>query len=237
MALLETGEALSASARAVAATEARTARAFAAARRHSRLVRFLRFALPIGAVGSVATLTALTLVRTFSLPIAGLTISSASVSGTKVTMENPKLTGGRPDGSSYVLNARTAVQDLKNPNAIELSGITGDIGSHDQPPTKLSATAGHYEAQEEKLKLYGVVQLKNASYTVDLKSADVDFKANAYSTEDPISVVTSSGMTIVADKAQAAENASKLSFFGHVKTTMPARDDHDPAPAMKSETP
>ncbi len=237
MALTQSDQGLTESARAVQATEARTARAFAVARRHSRLVRVLRVALPLGAFAAVALLVGAFLVRTFSLPISGLSINSVAVSGTKVTMQNPKLSGGRPDGSSYVLNARQAIQDLKNPSGVDLVEIAGDIGSHGQPPAKLSATAGHYDTGTEKLKLSGVVQIKNPSYTVELKSADVDFKANVYSTDDPIHVVTSSGMTIDADSAKAENNASQLSFTGHVKTTVPAQQDRSEPPPMKSEQP
>jgi lipopolysaccharide export system protein LptC len=222
---------------AIADTEARTARAFAAARRHSKLVRGLRIALPLGAILALAALVGLTLERTLMQPVAGMSIGSVSVAGTKVTMENPKLTGGRPDGSGYVLNARKAIQDLKNPSSVDLLDISGDIGSHDQPPTKLTATSGHYDTNSEKLQLYGVVRLKNSSYTVDLKSADVDFKANVYASKEHVSVVTASGMTIEADSARAEDNASNLSFVGHVKTNVPAQQDRGEPPQMKSDSP
>ena len=237
MALTQTGEGLSTAARAVQATEARTALAFAAARRHSRWVRVLRVLLPLGSVAAVAGLIGATLVRNISLPIAGLAIDSMSVSGTKVTMANPKLSGGRPDGSSYVLNAQKAIQYLKDPTEVELVTIVGDIGSKNQPATNLTATAGHYNTASEKLQLSGVVQLKNANYTIDLKSADVDFKANVYTTREPIHVVTSSGMTVEADSARAEDNATKLSFSGHVKTTVPAQQDKNAPTQMKSENP
>jgi lipopolysaccharide export system protein LptC len=234
MAFTQAGEELTSTAQAVAVTEARTARAFQAARRHSILVRFLRVALPIGAVGVVVVLIALTLLRSFANDIAGLSIGSLSVDGTKVTMENPKLTGARPDGSNYVINARKAIQDLKNPNQVELVDIDGDIGQHDQAPTKLTASNGHYDTAAEKMQLTGVVQMKNSSYTVDLKSADVDFKSNVYKTHEQINVVTSSGMTVQADSAVAEENATKLTFVGHVKTTVPAQQGKGDTPEIKS---
>src|SRR5271155_3583401 len=49
----------------VSTGEARSARAFAVARRHSRLVRILRVAFIVGAVGGVVALTGLGLYRTF----------------------------------------------------------------------------------------------------------------------------------------------------------------------------
>jgi len=235
MALTDTGDGLSASTRAARVTEARTARAFLVARRHSQLVRVLRVMLPLGSALAVAGLIGATLIRTFAPTIAGLSIDSMSVNGSKVTMSNPKLSGGRPDGSGYVLNAQKAIQDLKDPTQIELVDINGDIGSRDQPATKLTATSGHYDTASEKLQLFGVVQLKNTNYTFDLKSADVDFKANVYVTHEPIHVVTSSGMTVEADSARAEDNASKLSFSGHVKTTVPPQDKSD-ATQLKSSS-
>jgi lipopolysaccharide export system protein LptC len=237
MALTETSDGLSASARAAKVTEARTARAFEAADRHSRLVRILRIALPLGATGAVSVLVVLTLVRTFTLSISGLTIGSVSVDGTKVTMENPKLTGARPDGSNYVINAVRAIQDLKNPTSIDLIDISGDIGQRDHEPTKLTASTGHYDTATEKMHLSGVVRLKNSSYTVDLKSADIDFKTNLYKTDEAVSVVTSTGMTVTADSAIAEQNATKLSFTGHVKTLVPPQQGRGEGPQMKSSDP
>jgi hypothetical protein len=101
---------------------------------------------------------------------------------------------------------------------------------------KLTATAGQYNSASEKLQLSGVVRLKNSSYTVDLKSADVDFKSSLYVTRDHIDVVTDKGMTIQADSATAEDNATKLTFTGHVKTRIPPPgSDEEPAPQMKSD--
>lgn len=237
MALTDTGDGLSATLRAAKATEARTAIAYQAARRHSILVRALRIALPTAAAAAVAVLVGLTLIHTFTLRIAGLSIGAVAVDGTKVTMENPKLTGARPDGSNYVINALKAIQDLKNPSSVDLVDISGDIGQRDHEPTQISATTGHYDTATEKMQLFGVVRLRNSSYTVDLKSADIDFKSNLYKTGEPIKVVTSSGMTITADSATAEDNATKLSFVGHVKTLIPPQQDRGDTPQMKSSNP
>jgi lipopolysaccharide export system protein LptC len=236
MALVQ-AERLSDAAGAIARTEARTARAFASARRHSRLVRLLRIVLPLGSLGSIGFVVALTLFRTFGPQVAGLSIGEMSVDGTKITMGKPRLTGGRPDGSGYVINAEKAIQDISHPTEIELFQISGDIGQRDQAPMKLSATQGLYNSTSENLKLSGVVRLKNSKYTVNLKSAEVDFKAGLYLTHEPIDVITDKGMTIQADSATARDNASKLTFDGHVKTEIPPQGgDQEPAPEMKNNS-
>jgi lipopolysaccharide export system protein LptC len=217
MALVQ-AERLSDAAGAIARTEARTARAFASARRHSRLVRLLRIVLPLGSLGSIGFVVALTLFRTFGPQVAGLSIGEMSVDGTKITMGKP-------------------LHDISHPTEIELFQISGDIGQRDQAPMKLSATQGHYNSTSENLKLSGVVRLKNSKYTVNLKSAEVDFKAGLYLTHEPIDVITDKGMTIQADSATARDNASKLTFDGHVKTEIPPQGgDQEPAPEMKNNS-
>jgi lipopolysaccharide export system protein LptC len=228
---------VSSSAGAIALTEARTARAFAVARRHSRMVRILRVVLPLGSLAGVGFVVFITLFRTLAPQVAGLTIGEMSIDGTKVTMSQPKLTGGRPDGSGYVINAEKAVQDVTHPSEIDLFRIDGDIGQRDQAPMKLTATQGHYNTASEALRLSGDVRLKNSAYTVNMKSAEVDFKGGVYVTHEPIEVVTDKGMTIQADSATARDNATKLNFEGHVKTNIPPQGDDDaPAPEMKSNT-
>jgi lipopolysaccharide export system protein LptC len=210
--------------RAAAAGEARSARAFVSARRHSVLVRILRVTLIFGALGGVATLTALGLYRTFGSPFDRLSVGQVSIDGTKITMERPRLTGARQDGGGYVINAAKAIQDIAHPTQVELVDIDGDIGGANHDTLHLTATRGHYDTEKEALDLSGIVHLRNSSYTVDLKNAHVDFKSNAYDTREGVTVVTTSGTSIVADAASVRENAQVISFEGHVKTLIPPHD-------------
>ena len=221
-----------------AAAEARSARAFKAARRHSKLVRRLRVALLVGSCGAVAIIVGLALYRTFGPRGGGISIGQMSVDGVKITMDKPRLTGARQDGGGYVINAAKAIQDITRPNQVELVTIDGDIDSRDRRASKLSAEAGHYDSAQEMLDLSGLVRLRNSSYTVNMKSAHINFKTGVYQTSEPITVVMSSGTTIVADSALARDNGSVLQFVGHVKTLMPpAGGDAAPAPHMKGDAP
>ena len=94
-------------------------RAFRVARRHSRLVRILRVAIPLAVV---AGLTAITLVTYYNplrvlnkLPI---DISNLVVSGSKVTMEQPRLSGFTKDARAYEFTADAAAQDLTKPDIV-----------------------------------------------------------------------------------------------------------------------
>ena len=78
--------------------------AFRAARRHSRLVRILRIAIPVAVVLGLTVVVLLTYfnpARMFAkLPV---DIGHLVVSGTKITMEKPRLTGFTHDARVYDL--------------------------------------------------------------------------------------------------------------------------------------
>ncbi len=167
-----------------------------------------------------------------------LSVGQVSIDGTKITMERPRLTGARENGGGYVINAAKAIQDIAHPTQVELIDIDGDIDGSNHDTVHVTATTGHYDTAKETLDLSGIVRLKNNSYTVDLKTAHVDFKTNAYMTRDGITVVTTSGTSIVADGATVRENAQLITFQGHVKTMIPPRDaDADGGNDMRGKQP
>jgi len=206
--------------RARASAAAGRARAFQSASRHSQLVRRLRMALPLGAVGFVVLLVLFTFVRSMLSHFSGLTMASLSVSGTKITMDKPHLTSARQDGGGYVMSADRAIEDLKSPNETELENVAGDIGGG-KTGLKLSAKQGHFDTVKEVMELWGDVRLRSPDYRVEMTRARFDFKSGLYETHEPLKVVLSTGTTIVADSATAADSASLMTFTGHVKTTIP----------------
>ena len=129
-------------------------RAFRAARRHSRVVRILRVAIPLAvALG----FTGIFLVVYFNplrmlakLPV---DIGNLVVAGTKITMENPHLSGFTRDARAYELSADAAKQDLKKPDMIELRNIHAKVQMQDKSTMELSAAAGIYDSKGETIKL------------------------------------------------------------------------------------
>src|SRR5882672_6519496 len=98
---------------------------FRAAKRHSRLVRFLRIGIPVGVLVSIL---AVIVVATVLDPLRALAklpinIGGLVVSGTKITMQQPRLTGYTQDSRPYVVNARAAAQDVTKPDVLELDDI------------------------------------------------------------------------------------------------------------------
>jgi lipopolysaccharide export system protein LptC len=213
-------------------------RAFAAARRHSRLVRFLRVAAPVGLFVGVAALMVGALLHPFRAKMAELSIGEVSVEGAKITMGRPKLTGFRRDGRAYVVNAAKAIQDVTRPTLVELRGVDGDLGIGDDGLLHIAAAVGLYDSANQSLDLSQDVRIHNSSYDVTLRSATIDFKSGVYRSGEPVTVVTTNGATISADSALARDNGEELTFSGHVRSTFSSGARAGAAPAeMKGTDP
>jgi lipopolysaccharide export system protein LptC len=194
-------------------------RAFAAAKRHSRLVRFMRVATPAAALLAVATLIVFAVLDPFRREIGGLSVGELSVDGSKIVMSHPRLTGTRKDGRAYVVNAAKAIQDVAHPSSVELREIDGDVAMADDSRMRINAAVGLYDNVRQFLKLTQDVHLRSPSYDVTLATADIDFKTGVYRSDQPVSVVTGNGATIQADSAEARDNGAELTFIGHVRST------------------
>ena len=93
-------------------SQAQSERAFRSARRHSRWVRWLRVGIPIGVV---VGLLAVTLITYFNparmLQALPVNLDKLVVSGTKITMEKPRLSGFTKDQRPYEFTAEAAAQE------------------------------------------------------------------------------------------------------------------------------
>lgn len=211
----------------------RRANAFAAAKRHSAHVRFLRVALLGGAVGAVAMLTGIGLFDPFGRLAGGVSIDSIGVDGTKVTMAHPKLAGFRKDGRPYLVTAQKAVQDVLHPTLVELHEIDADITMAENGLAHMTAKSGVYDSAREHMDVSDDVQVKSPQYNAWLKSASIDFKSGLYVSEEPVTVVTSTGTTLSGDAMSAIDNGKELVVEGHVKTMIPSVSPADEAKAQR----
>src|SRR5918992_1895225 len=130
------------------------ARRFRAAARHSRRVRLLRIGLP---VATVLGCLVLALVSWFN-PLRMLTtlpvsIGDVVVSGTKIKMENPKLSGFTRDSRRYDVAAGAAAQDVTRPGVIELQDISALLEMQDKATMRLVAQNGLFDTKKENLRL------------------------------------------------------------------------------------
>jgi lipopolysaccharide export system protein LptC len=211
--------------------------AFARARRRSGRVRLLRLAILIGGLGAVGAVVVVTFFNPFATKLGSLGFNALSVEGTKIVMDRPKLAGFRSDGQAYLLTAERALQDIKQPNMVQLRKVDGDIGASGGEATHLSADAGVYDNLAEHMELSGNVRIKNGRFTVLLRSARFDFKSGAYGSDERVEIQGGDGTTIFADRGSALNHGQELTFEGHVRTNIVPQTNQEPASEVKRSNP
>jgi len=139
---------------------------FAAAARHSRMVRVLRVAVP-GAV--LLALASIVLIQVFLNPfqtaLAKLPVdmSNLVVSGTKITMETPHLAGFSTDQRPYELWAKAAVQDLTDPDHVELKTLRAKVMMEDKSTVTMDARTGFFDSKQQLLDLRKDIFLQSST--------------------------------------------------------------------------
>jgi len=192
-------------------------RAYRAARRHSRLVRVLRLAVPLAVVvglGMVVLSTYLNPLRAIAkLPV---DISELVVSGTKITMEQPRLSGFTSDARAYELTADAAAQDLTKPDFVELRNINAKVGMQDQSTMYLSAVTGLYNSKSETLKLERDIHLSSSTgYKGLLSEAMVDIRKGHVVSDQPVEVSMLQGK-LNANRLEIKDSGDLVIFHGGV---------------------
>ncbi|HWJ99230.1 MAG TPA: LPS export ABC transporter periplasmic protein LptC [Xanthobacteraceae bacterium] len=196
----------------------RRERAFRDATRHSRRVHLLRRVLPVLA-GIAAILTFLWLwfdplryVR--ELPVQ---VGALKISGSKLTMEAPKLTGFSKDGQPYSITATSAAQDLTKTSIIELAGIIGKFTSEERGETVLEAKSGMYDAKDEKMRLFGDVHIRSeqGGYTGVLRDVVGEPKKGQMVSEHPVHVTFTDG-NLRSDRVEVFDHGKVAIFEGNV---------------------
>ena len=196
-------------------------RAFHAARRHSRAVRILRIAVPAGVtigIIIIALVTYLNPLRMLAkLPI---NLDNLVVSGTKVTMEAPRLTGFTHDARAYELTADTAAQDMTKPDIVELRNIRAKVEMQDKSSMNLSALSGIYDSKGETLRLEQNILLNSSSgYQGRLSEAMVDIRKGNVVSEHPVEVKMLQG-TLNANRLDIVDSGDLVRFHGGVVMDM-----------------
>lgn len=197
------------------------ARIFRRALRHSRRVRFIRLAIPVGLLAAVAA--GLLAARLHPLQIlTGIPVdfSNLVVSGTKVTMQAPRIAGFSSDSRPYEVTARAAAQDISNPDTIELQGLRGKTEMPDKAVFELNADTGIYDSKAEILTLRQNIVLKSSSgFEVYLSEAVIDVHNSNVVSEKPVMVRLQQG-TIKANRMEVSDAGETIRFGGGVNVTL-----------------
>ena len=197
------------------------ARAFGRAMRHSRRVRFLRWAVPLSIVCGIGLgvlaerLGPLNVFK--ALPV---DFSSLVVSGTKITMQAPRVAGFTPDGRPYEVTGRAAAQDITKPDAIEFQGIVGKGQMPDRTTFEVTADSGTYNSKTDMLTLRQNVVMKSSNgLEVYLNEAAIDVHNSNVVSDKPVQVRTQQG-TIDANRMEVVNSGEEIRFSGGVSMVL-----------------
>ena len=211
---------------------------FAAAARHSRMVRVLRVAVP-GAV--LLALASIVLIQVFLNPfqtaLAKLPVdmSNLVVSGTKITMETPHLAGFSTDQRPYELWAKAAVQDLTDPDHVELRTLRAKVQMEDKSTVTLDARTGFFDSKQQLLDLRKDIFLQSSTgYQATLSQAYVDINKGTVTSDEHVDVKLLNG-TLTADRLRIINSGEIVRFEGNV--VMNLIMEGPPAPEPEPEPP
>ena len=147
------------------------------------------------------------------------------IRGTKVTMQQPKLSGYTADSRPYQFTAKTAEQDITKPDLMELHQIEANVKMQDDSTVKVVSNSGLYNVKSEMLTLNDAVHLVSSTgYEVRLNQAVIDIHKGNVVSEQPVWVKLTNG-EINAKRMEVIDGGNVIRFSGGVKTTfVPTHD-------------
>jgi lipopolysaccharide export system protein LptC len=196
-------------------------RVFRAAMRHSRHVHFLRLGIPIG----VAVVTLLVVIGVWFNPLRSLTrlpigLGNLVISGSKITMQSPRLSGFTSDARAYELTARAAAQDLRKPQLMELTDLHAKVEMQNKAMVDVTATAGVYDTKSDMLTLGPKIVLTSTTgYAGYLSEAAIDVRKGDIVSTKPVTVKLLNG-TLNANGLKVIKAGEIVRFEGGVKMVL-----------------
>jgi lipopolysaccharide export system protein LptC len=192
---------------------------FAVAARHSRLVRILRIAVPAAVLLSMATIVLVSVFNPFRmlLPKLPLDMGNLVVSGTKITMESPHMSGyTATDRRPYEVWAKTATQDVTDPDHLDLKTLRAKVLNEDQTTVTLDAREGMMNTKDQLLDLHHDIFLQTSSgYEARLDQAFVDMGKGTVSSDSHVDVKLTNG-TLTSDRLRITGGGEVIRFEGNV---------------------
>lgn len=190
---------------------------FAIAARHSRMVRALRIAVPAAVVLAMAAVVFISFFNKYRIAIPKFDIGKLVVSGTKVTMESPHLSGySADDRRPYELWAKTATQDVTDPDHVELHTLRSKVLMEDQSIVTLDARTGLLDNKQQTLDLHDDIHMVTSTgYEAWLSHAFVDMAKGTVDSEQHVDVKLTNG-TLSADRLHITDSGAMVRFDGNV---------------------
>ena len=216
---------------------------FAAAARHSRMVRLLRVAVPATVLLAMTGIVVVSVFNPFringlvKLPV---DISNLVVSGTKITMETPHLAGFSTDQRPYEVWAKAAIQDLADPDHVELRTLRAKVQMEDKSTVTLDARTGFFDSKQQMLDLRKDIFLQSSTgYEAKLSQAYVDINKGSVTSDEHVDVKLLNG-TLTADRLRIINSGEIVRFEGNVVMNLimetPPAPEPEPEPAPPPRT-
>jgi len=220
---------------------------FAVAARHSRLVRVLRVAVPAVVIFAMSAVVAVSVFNPFRMLMPKLPIDMGNlvVSGSKITMESPHMAGYTTDQRPYEVWAKTAIQDVTDPDHVDLKTLRAKLRMEDQSTVTLDALDGRMDNKNQLLDLHHNIYLQTSTgYEAWLSQAFVDMNKNTVTSDEHVDVKLLNG-TLSSDKLKIISGGEVIRFEGNVVVdldklppaeTPAAAPAPEPAPARRGKT-
>ena len=206
--------------------------AFGAAVRHSRRVGLMRKVLPV--VAGVGLLAAILWTWIDPLRFASglpVELGRISISGTKLTMDAPKLKGFSRDGRPYTVTAEEAAQDLTRPSVIELSKIIGQFDLGTRGNMVLNAKSGIYDGKAEQMRMFDGIDFRSTQgHSGQLSDAVIEPRKGHLVTDKPVDLFFNEG-SLRGNRMEIFEQGKLIVFEGGVTMVLRMNEHQPKAPA------
>jgi lipopolysaccharide export system protein LptC len=150
------------------------------------------------------------------MPKLPLDMGNLAVSGTKITMETPHLAGYTPDQRPYELWAKTATQDLTDPDHVELKTLRAKVLMEDHSTVTLDARTGIFDNKDQTLDLHKDIFLQTSTgYEARLTQAFADMAKGTVTSDEHVDVKLTNG-TLSSDRLRITGGGEVVRFEGNV---------------------
>lgn len=194
-------------------------KAIKAAGRHTARVKLLKRAIVLGSVLGVSAIAMVAAFNPFRHLPGSVSIAGVGMSGTKITLQAPKITGVQQGGGPYEIRASSGIQDITKPSIVELVGVDAHVGMADATTTSIRSAQGTYDSRADTMLLKGDVKIANTSgYTLNMQSALMDFRAGLFTSHERLRVDLKGG-EVSADDMSISNNGHVIAFRGNVSSS------------------
>jgi lipopolysaccharide export system protein LptC len=188
-------------------------------------VHWLRIGVPVTLAAALLLVVGANYMPTVgSLRLPG-ELGKLVIKGTKVTMQQPRLSGFTVDSRPYQFIANSAEQDITKPDLMELHEIQAKIEMEDKSIVNVTSNSGTYDMKTEMLTLVDHVHLVSSTgFEARLSEAAIDVHKGTVRSDKPVWVKLTNGV-INAKRLEVLDGGEVIRFGGGVSMTVVPEQD------------